>query len=73
MRLIGVVAGLSIMVAAVLFFGIGGINQLVDGLEVEPNDWSDVVWGSVRIVFTTTVFGLGAAVTAVSVWADEDF
>lgn len=34
---------------------IGGITQIVDAVQVDPVDGSDVAWGIVRIIFASAV------------------
>jgi len=57
--------GIALLLFGVIFMGIGGINQLVDGLNSDPNDWSDIVWGVVRILLTPATCAWGAIITII--------
>lgn len=61
--LIGVVVGVagvaaSAYVGVVVFF-IGGIEQIVDGVNAHPADGSKIAWGIVKIVAYDSIAGLG--------------
>ena len=70
MRFIIGTAGFAVMTVAVILLGIGGINQLVGGIEASPNDVGDIVWGIIRAWLTIPVFWVGAVCTAVAVFND---
>lgn len=53
---------------------IGGIEQIVDGINVEPADGTDIAWGIVRIIFAAGIgwgsFLLCFLVSAM-LWGDD--
>lgn len=62
----GKIAGVVIIIASIIvafWLGlivlfIGGIEQLVNGLQAKPMDSSDIAWGVARLMFASLVGGL---------------